>query len=111
MKKQIISLSIMSLIAFTAIAQTKAEKPSKPKKDSLVFSHNIGYGLERPLNNYTCLYIKGKVVFTSKNGWLITVQDTTKLCIKYQDSIFVLHISPKFVKKINDSTYTFKNEK
>lgn len=32
MKKQIISLSIMSLIAFTAMAQTKSSKPTeKPK--------------------------------------------------------------------------------
>lgn len=65
-----------------------------------------------PNNRYTYLFVNGHVEFANKkNSYLIVVRDTSSMSIKYADSIFVIHISPKFVTKINDSTYTFKQLK
>lgn len=81
------------------------------------FIVSTGWAQDKPKTHvyyemYAYLFVDGHVEFANKkNSYLIVVRDTSSMSIKYADSIFVIHISPKFVTKINDSTYTFKQLK
>lgn len=93
--------------------QFSAGSLSPTTDTSKVFAHgkeNIFLTPSDPNQVFSYLMIVGKINMPYKNSYLLIVKDTSKFSIKLQDTIFVIHMSPKFVKRINDSTYTFKNK-
>lgn len=108
--KKLITLTLL-VVAINGYGQSKPKTTSTLDANTYIGATSLlsNFSIYTPPENYTYLFIGGKVGFGAKKAWLLTIKDTTKLSIKYADTIFILHISPKFVKKINDSTYTFKN--